>query len=69
MDKEEYLAKIDHVRREVERLDGVLRSVSFDLRDQRFRFAFATVELAIRHLHTCERMIADLAGLKETVVL
>jgi len=69
MDKEEYEAKIHHARIEIERLDRVLQSVSFDLRDQRFRFAYATVELCIRHLHACERMIGELAGLKETVVL
>jgi len=69
MDKEEYLAKVAYVRREVERLDGVMRSVSFDLRDERYRFAYATVELCIIHLHKCERMIGELIGLKETVVL
>ncbi len=69
MDKEEYLAKVARARNEVERLDGVLKSVSMDMKHNRHRFAYATVDLAVRHLEACKHLIAELAGLKETVVL
>lgn len=69
MSEDEYWAKVGRARSEVERLDKVLRSVSVDLAYERHRFACATVELAIQHLEACKHLIAELAGLKETVVL
>lgn len=69
MDKDEYLAKVLRARGEIERLDGVLKSVSMDMKHHRHRFAHATVELAVQHLEACKHLIAELAGLKETVVL